>query len=195
VLRYAFAIAWVSWFASWWAAAWWSDRAAARPPFRRELLYRGVTIVGSLLLFGYRPPSVPDPLLWRSTVGAAWTLLGVAVAGFAFTWWARIHLGRLWSATVTRKAGHRVVDSGPYGIVRHPIYTGLLLAVFGTALVQGTALALAGAGIVAIGFVIKARLEERFLRAELGREAYDAYARRVPMLVPLAGTRRIKSEE
>ena len=54
-------------------------------------------------------------------------------AGILFAWWVRIHLGRLWSGAITRKEGHRVVDSGPYGLVRHPIYTGLLAATFTTA--------------------------------------------------------------
>src|SRR5438445_12979167 len=51
-------------------------------------------------------------------------------------WWARIHLGRLWSSNVTRKKNHHVVDSGPYGIVRHPIYTGVIVASIATAAIQ-----------------------------------------------------------
>lgn len=54
--------------------------------------------------------------------------IAVMIAGFAFCWWARIHLGRLWSMRVTKKEGHHVVDTGPYGVVRHPIYTGILVA-------------------------------------------------------------------
>jgi protein-S-isoprenylcysteine O-methyltransferase Ste14 len=90
----------------------------------------------------------------------------------------------LWSGGVTRREGHRVVDTGPYAIVRHPIYTGLMIAMLGTVLVRGTALSLAGFVVLTITYVIKARLEERFLRTELGAEVYDAYARWVPMLLP-----------
>jgi protein-S-isoprenylcysteine O-methyltransferase Ste14 len=89
---------------------------------------------------------------------------------------------------VTRKADHRIVDTGPYGIVRHPIYTGIILSVFATAAFKGTGVAFLGAAIMTVGFWIKARLEERFLRQELGAETYDSYRRRVPMLVPFGPT-------
>ena len=108
----------------------------------------------------------------------------VALAGLAFTWWARIHLGTLWSGNVTRKPDHHIVDTGPYGLVRHPIYTGLLVALYATALDRGSVLAIAGAAVLTLAFAIKARLEERFLGAELGAETYGGYRRRVPMLVP-----------
>ena len=98
-------------------------------------------------------------------------------------WWARLHLGRLWSSGVTRKDGHHIVDSGPYAIVRHPIYTGLIGATAAAAIQAGTVAALAGVAVLSLGFWIKARLEERFLRGELGAEAYDSYRRRVPMLI------------
>ena len=90
----------------------------------------------------------------------------------------------LWSGQVTKKADHRVVDTGPYAIVRHPIYTGILLAVYATAALKGTVLGLAGAAVITIGLWMKARLEEYFLREELGTN-YDAYRKRVPMLLPL----------
>ena len=82
------------------------------------------------------------------------------IAGFAFTWWARLTIGTLWSSGVTRKADHRVVDTGPYGLVRHPIYTGLIAAAFATAFVPLTPLTLAGAALITFGFFLKGRLEE-----------------------------------
>jgi protein-S-isoprenylcysteine O-methyltransferase Ste14 len=105
-------------------------------------------------------------------------------SAFLFAWWARLHLGRLWSSAITRKEDHRVIETGPYALVRHPIYTGLILAIFATAAAQATATSCLGAAFVAFGLWIKARVEERFLTAELGAEAYDTYRRRVPMLVP-----------
>jgi protein-S-isoprenylcysteine O-methyltransferase Ste14 len=96
----------------------------------------------------------------------------------------------LWSGTITKKADHRVIESGPYAIVRHPIYTGILLAVLATALVKGTVLALVGAAVITLGLWMKAKLEEGWLRQELGPDAYDAYRRRVPMLVPFGPTAR-----
>ncbi|MGH7583136.1 MAG: methyltransferase family protein [Gemmatimonadales bacterium] len=125
----------------------------------------------------------PMPL-WTTSPVAGWILVAVLVAGLAFTWWARMHLGRLWSSSVTRKADHHIVDTGPYGTVRHPIYTGIILGTIATAALRGTGMAWLGVLVMTIGWVVKARLEESFLRQELGAEAYDAYARRVPMLVP-----------
>ena len=91
--------------------------------------------------------------------------------------------GQLWSGTITRKADHRIVDTGPCGLVRHPIYTGILLAGLATMLAQGSLPGIAAA-VLLTGLWMKARMEEAWLRSELGAEAYDAYRRRVPMLVP-----------
>jgi len=82
------------------------------------------------------------------------------------------------------KAGHQVVSTGPYGLVRHPIYSGLIFAVLATALQKGTRFAVLAVAVVTLAFSAKARREERFLRKELGEDAYDAYARKTPMLVP-----------
>lgn len=181
----ALAAVWIVWWLSWLAAAAWSDRAVARPPRRRQIVYRLCAMAGVVLLFGpYRHDVQSEVVLWRTPQPLAWLLVAAAVTGFAFTWWARIHLGRLWSTSVTRKAGHHVVDSGPYGIVRHPIYTGITLASVATAAMRGTGAAWAGAAVMTAGWYVKARLEEGFLRAELGAAAYDEYARRVPMLIP-----------
>ena len=178
-------IAWVAFFVSWFIAAFWADPAARRPGLGAESLYRVVTFVGAVLLFGIYGHSYRGPgRLWFFPDDVEWVLFGVAVLGFLFAWWARVYLGRLWSSSVTRKADHHVVDSGPYAIVRHPIYTGILLAAIATAAQKGTLWAVTGVLIWTLGFWIKARLEERFLREQLGAEAYDSYRRRVPMLVP-----------
>lgn len=180
-------LVWAAWVASWWASAFWSDRAAKRLKASSEFLYRGLTIVAVLLLFGTVRWS--GDLVWLPSFrhpALAWTLVGITIAGLAFTWWARIHLGRLWSATVGRKKDHRVVDTGPYHLVRHPIYTGILLAALASACMRGTLISATGFVVLVIAFYIKARLEEGFLRAELGHDAYEAYARRTPMLVPFA---------
>jgi protein-S-isoprenylcysteine O-methyltransferase Ste14 len=75
--------------------------------------------------------------------------------------------------------------------VRHPIYTGIILASVATAAMRGTALAWLGFCVMTAGWVIKARLEEAFLREQLGADAYGEYARRVPMLVPRPGRRHL----
>ena len=113
-----------------------------------------------------------------------WALAGLTVLGFLFCWWARLSLGSLWSGNITAKADHRIVDTGPYALVRHPIYTGMITAAAGMAVLNGSLLNIVGVALVIVGFTIKARIEERFLRTELGAEAYDAYAKRVGMLIP-----------
>jgi protein-S-isoprenylcysteine O-methyltransferase Ste14 len=115
-------------------------------------------------------------------------LVGATVSGFAFSWWARIVLGRLWSSSVTRKTDHRIVTTGPYRVVRHPIYSGIIVAVLATAGIRGTAAGCLGAALIVLGLFVKARVEEGFLRRELGEQQYIDYARRVPMLVPFRWT-------
>jgi protein-S-isoprenylcysteine O-methyltransferase Ste14 len=178
-------IAWIAWLISWFAAAAWSDRTIKRPAVGREVLYRVLTIAGAVLLFGFNPDAQrADTALWPVPSIIGWLLAGLVMCGFLFMWWARIHLGQLWSSSVTRKEHHHVVDTGPYAIVRHPIYTGLLLAIISTLLARGTVRTLAGSTIIAVGIYIKARVEEEFLAQQLG-ESYAAYTRRVPMLLPL----------
>jgi protein-S-isoprenylcysteine O-methyltransferase Ste14 len=170
--------AWGLWLASWLVAASWAARVANRPVFGSQTLYNLITIAGVALLFTRIDSD-------QGLTGAlGWSMFAVVVAGFAFCWWARVHLGAMWSGSVTRKADHHIVDTGPYGLVRHPIYTGLIVSAFAQAALVGKIRGLVGAALIVIGFFVKARLEEAFLRQELGPEVYDAYRARVPMLIP-----------
>ena len=175
---------WITWAVSWAVAAAWANRTEARPTVSAELLYRVVTMAGIGLLFVAARMAHPGPRFWHTPPPVGWCLVALTFAGFAFCWWARIHLGRLWSSSVTRKSDHRIIDTGPYSLVRHPIYTGIITAALAMAANQATLGALIGLALVIVGFWIKARLEERFLRQELGAEVYDAYTRRTGMLVP-----------
>ncbi|HEX3753805.1 MAG TPA: isoprenylcysteine carboxylmethyltransferase family protein [Rhizomicrobium sp.] len=177
-------LVWVVWGVTWTIAAAWSARSTARLPIRRELFYR-LLLVGGILLLFFPLRRLPNLILWQLSETSRWACVGLAIVGFGFCWWARIHLGLLWSANVARKADHRVIETGPYGIVRHPIYTGIILASIAVLVERGTALAILGVCLVILSWYLKARLEESYLRAELGVPAYDAYAARVPMLVPL----------
>ena len=180
---YAFAVLWSAWMISWALGALWASEAAARPPQREERFYWLLTLAGAVLIMvNFRNGRLD--MVWTQPDWVEWSLFGLALIGLAFTWWARLHLGRLWSGRITRKADHKIIDTGPYGLVRHPIYTGILLALLATALLKPGPGGVAGFALLAISFVIKARLEERFLMQELGAEAYAGYRRRVPMLVP-----------
>jgi protein-S-isoprenylcysteine O-methyltransferase Ste14 len=155
----------------------------------REWAHRLVTAVG-VILFAVPARRYEGYLrLWHVGWAGAWICVALEAAGFAFCWWARVHLGRLWSSNVTRKQDHHVVDTGPYALVRHPIYTGILLAVLAVVVAKGTVIGIFGAALITAGLVMKARLEEAWLHSELG-PSYDAYRQRVPMLIPFLGTRR-----
>jgi protein-S-isoprenylcysteine O-methyltransferase Ste14 len=200
-VRFVLIVIWIGWLFSWVVAAGWSRKTVKAPSAAREIPYRLVQGVGLAMVFmsigGLSgrplPPNAPPVVstlfapLWVLPSAGAWIAIALCAAGFAFAWWARLHLGTLWSSSVTRKEDHRIVDTGPYGIVRHPIYTGMLMGAIALVVASGTTLALIGFAVFVVGILMKARLEERFLSGELGVEAYESYRRRVPMLVPFAG--------
>jgi protein-S-isoprenylcysteine O-methyltransferase Ste14 len=190
--RIAIYILWVVWYVTWIGAVIWSGKTKTQLKTDIGGMNRYLSGIGSVLLFwptaprtgSYAPYDLATGRLWPSSAGADWSLFGLTVAAFAFCWWARVHLGRLWSGFVTLKEDHRIVDTGPYGIVRHPIYSGVMVAALMTALIRATPAALVGFCLFTTGFWMTARIEERFLREQLGRKDYDNYSRRVGMLAP-----------
>ncbi len=179
-----FAAIWVAWGVTWLGAAAWSDRTQKRAASWDVSAFRLLTAIGAILLWHGTARAFGLSRLWHVGYGGAYALAGVTLTGIGFAWWARLHLGRLWSGSITLKERHRIVDTGPYSLVRHPIYTGLIGATLATAAAQATATAVVGWALVALGLWLKARAEERFLVDEFGSESYAAYQRRVPMLVP-----------
>lgn len=189
-MRPGFAIIflWALFALSWLVAAWWSAPTHKGIGFRAEIRYRVVLLIGGLI-FAVPARNYYGPLrFWFVTPTEAWMCVAVIAIGFAFSWWGRVYLGPLWSGNVAHKGEHAVIDTGPYAIVRHPIYFGVLVAVFATCAAKGTVWGVAGAVIITLGLWMKARLEERWLHQELEPGAYEAYCRRVPMLVPFGPT-------
>jgi protein-S-isoprenylcysteine O-methyltransferase Ste14 len=174
---------WGGWLVSWMIAAAWASRTANRPPVGSQVLYRLITFAAFVLLLG-QVDAYSEPALWATPLALGWAMAALTAAGFGFCWWARLYLGRLWSGSVTRKEDHHIVDTGPYALVRHPIYTGIIVASAATAIARGTPTAFIGLGLMILGCWIKAKLEESFLRSELGAAHYDAYASRTGMLLP-----------
>jgi protein-S-isoprenylcysteine O-methyltransferase Ste14 len=123
--------------------------------------------------------------LWRLPLWRPLIFLGIAVecVGIAFAIWAREHLGKIWSSRVTLKKDHRLIQSGPYRIVRHPIYTGALFALGGLAVATGLASVLICVAGMVVDWWIKLRQEERLLIEHFGDE-YREYQRKVPALIP-----------
>jgi len=179
-----FAVIWLGWLISWTVGALWSDRTEKRLVTWGVLVYRILIVAGVILSLPLTARHLGAGRIWHVRYTGAYLLAGVTLAGILFAWWARIHLGRLWSSGVARKENHRVVDTGPYRLVRHPIYTGLLASSLATMIAQATATAMAGWILIVLGLWMKARAEERFLAAELEPEAYVSYRLRVPMLLP-----------
>jgi protein-S-isoprenylcysteine O-methyltransferase Ste14 len=185
-------ILWAVWYATWIGAVIWSGKTTTQMKTDMGGLHRFLSGLGAVLLFlpsepHNGPRSISNMLtgrLWDSWDRVDWGLFLLTVVAFGFCWWARLHLGRLWSGFVTLKEDHRIVDTGPYALVRHPIYSGVIFAVLTTALMRANPAALVGCSLIAIGFSMTARVEERFLREQLGADAYDNYSRRVGMLIP-----------
>jgi protein-S-isoprenylcysteine O-methyltransferase Ste14 len=184
VYRYLFPALWLSWAAYWWWAA-----RGAKPTQRREtlasrLLHIVPLLVAVWLLWAERAPGtfLNEPLFawtpWMHWAGAL-----VTAGGLLFTVWARVHLGRNWSGTVTIKQGHELVTDGPYALVRHPIYTGLLAAFIGSALARAEWRGVLAVLIAGAALWRKLRLEERWMAERFG-EQYLAYRERVPALLP-----------
>jgi protein-S-isoprenylcysteine O-methyltransferase len=116
---------------------------------------------------------------WLDYAGSA-----MQIAGLTFCIWARLHIGRNWSGMVTLKEGHTLVRTGPYGIVRHPIYSGLLLAFLGMAVDHGDLAGLSGFLVLVVEWKRKSLVEERLMVEQFGEE-YKRYRAEVKGLVPM----------
>ena len=177
-------IIWLAWVISWIVASFWSGRTKAHVPISEAWVYWLPIVFGSIMLLPVTERELGARQLYHPGESGTYLAAAVVVIGISFTWWGRIHLGRFWSNAITHKEDHRIIDTGPYGVVRHPIYTGQIIGLFASGLAIATWTAMVGVLLIAFGQFQKARLEERFLSAELGAEAYGAYSRRVPMIVP-----------
>lgn len=179
------AAAWIVWLVTWILAAGWSARTASHHDLGAESPSRVLTLAAVVMMLAAYWP-LPRAVLWTLPEAINWAMFGLVVLGLGFTWAARLHLGPLWSSTSAPTEGHYIVDTGPYGVVRHPVYAGLLLAAVATAVEQGRLEAVAGVLVLITAISLRAKLEERFLRADLGDAAYGSYRSRVPMLIPFA---------
>jgi protein-S-isoprenylcysteine O-methyltransferase Ste14 len=120
---------------------------------------------------------IPPTLAWR------WAAVAITAAGVALAIWARRSLGSNWSGVVTLKEGHELIRKGPYRSIRHPIYTGILIALLGTAVMIGEVRGLLAVVACLLSFYIKARREESFLSQEFG-PAFAEHRRHTGMFLP-----------
>jgi protein-S-isoprenylcysteine O-methyltransferase Ste14 len=172
-----FAVGWAAFWLYWLVAAFSVKRG--RVPWSRELRIRVILVILVILLIRlgvFRGHGLnTDP--WRAGIGLVFFAVGL---GFAI--WARMHIGRNWGPPMTQKVEPELVTSGPYRLVRHPIYSGILAAGLGTAVALSwwwlIAVALAGVYIL-----YSAKIEERYLTDQFPDD-YPDYKRSTKMLVP-----------
>jgi protein-S-isoprenylcysteine O-methyltransferase Ste14 len=175
---------WLGWISSWIVASFWSGRTKVAVPSFESLTYRLPILFGAIFLMPPVERLLGVTQLYNVGNSGTYLVAAIVVLGLSFTWWARIHLGRFWSNAITHKEDHRIIDTGPYGVVRHPIYTGQIVGLLATGIAIGNWAAMLGVVLISLGECLKARMEERFLSVELGVDAYGSYCRRVPMIVP-----------
>ena len=121
--------------------------------------------------------------LWPSGFLPFWLGAALTVAGLLFAVWAREHLGRNWSSSVTIKQGHELITTGPYAVVRHPIYTGILAGFLGMAIAISQVRGFIVVALIFLVFWLKLRMEEQWMRSQFG-ETYTTYSRHTAALVP-----------
>jgi protein-S-isoprenylcysteine O-methyltransferase Ste14 len=164
--------AWLALLIYWNIAAIWVNRATYTEPWWQRFMH-GLPLAAAfyLILFRHGPSLFFGPMYERQwSNGFVYVALAITFAGLLWAVWARVHLGRYWSGMITLKEGHKLITTGPYRFTRHPIYTGWLTGIFGSALTAGTGDALLGVAIVAIAFTWKLRREEKLLIQQFGDE-------------------------
>lgn len=182
--RALISILWLCWVAYWIVAAARTKANRRAESWLTGAAYRVPLVLGIILLiFPGHNRSPANLFLWPRSVITLIIGLCLVTVGLSIAVWARRHLGEYWSAHITLKVDHRVVQSGPYAFVRHPIYSGLLLALLGTVISIGTLQSCIGLALIFLSFVVKLMLEEQWLCAYVGVE-YKQYRRRVKALIP-----------
>lgn len=184
IYDYLFPAMWVGYLAYWWGMST-NVKETERQESAASRLVRLVSIVCAAVLLWL--PRAPLRLLNERFlplgVWCFWSGAALTAGGMLFSVWARRYLGKNWSQAVTLKEGHELITSGPYALVRHPIYTGLLLAFVGCAVARGEWRGLLAVALVFGALWRKLRLEETWMRVQFG-EPYEAYSRQVAALVP-----------
>jgi protein-S-isoprenylcysteine O-methyltransferase Ste14 len=171
----------------------WRIRAAANTKTNQRIepvasrILRSVICLVAIALLLIPATRIPLPWLyiqlWPVGMWPFWLGASVTIAGLLFAVWAREHLGRNWSSSVTIKQGHELITSGPYAVVRHPIYTGILTGFLGMAIAISQVRGFIVFALFLLAFWIKLRREEQWMRSQFG-EVYVTYAHQTAALVP-----------
>lgn len=175
---------WVAFLVVWliWAVR--TKATQVREGVFSRLSYTIINVVAFYLMFsGDAPREYLSARLFSPNPLTAALGIAITFAGIAFAVWARVYLGGNWSSSVTLKVGHQLIRSGPYRWVRHPIYAGMTLAMFGTAIVRAQVRGAIAVILVYLGFKIKSKIEERVMTDTFGAE-YDDYRSSTGAILP-----------
>ena len=175
---------WTLFAVVWLMAAFATKKSVYRESRAQRLRYTIPILLGFFLMATGRRLSGPlNHRVIPHLDALAWIGVVLCVAGLIFCVWARFTLGRNWSGVVTLKGGHELITSGPYALVRHPIYTGLLTMFVATIIVRGHVAGLIAIPLVFVSFWVKLRYEEKLMLEQFPNE-YASYQQRVKRLVP-----------
>ena len=173
---------WVAWGAYWIIASRFVQRAKESEGIVLRLQHLIPAAAGFILIFNFFHRIWIFGPIYGNQILAIVGLV-ITACGLSFATCARVHLGKYWSGIITLKEGHRLIRTGPYSIVRHPIYTGFLLGALGSAMTAGTGDAIVGFLIMVVAYIVKIKREEMVLTKEFGDE-YARFKAEVATLVP-----------
>ncbi len=175
---------WIFFLLVWIVFALRTKRTLQRESIGSRLSYSILVVAGFYILFNHDfSMGWLQVRLYPRSTAIATTGVVLTALGIAFAIWARLYIGENWSGTVTVKVGHQLIRTGPYAWVRHPIYSGILLASLGTAVVRREPRGLLAVAVLWLAFTIKRRKEESFMRQTFGAQ-YDDYSRSTGAIVP-----------
>jgi protein-S-isoprenylcysteine O-methyltransferase Ste14 len=181
---YYFLVVWIAFLLFWQIKAG-DAKATHRLEPAASRIVRSIVFLAAIALLSL--PHIPAPWLYRrilpNALWAFWIGAVVTLAGLLFAVWAREHLGANWSRSVTIKQNHELIVSGPYALVRHPIYTGILTGFIGSAIALAQVRGFIAFVLVFLALWYKLRMEEQWMRAQFG-ETYATYSKRVAALIP-----------
>ena len=181
---YLFPAMWAGYSVYWWAMSRDVKETEREEPASSRITRLVLIICAFALLWLPRVPlSLLNERFLPLGIWCFWSGAAITAGGLLFSVWARRHLGKNWSQAVTLKEDHELITTGPYALVRHPIYTGLLLGFIGCAVARGEWRGLVAVALVFVALWRKLRLEEKWMRVQFGA-SYETYSRRVAALVP-----------
>ena len=177
-------VCWIIFIVVWLLGAVSTKRTIYRESSAERARYWLVLVIGYFLVI--ESSVLPSPFDWLvipHTTSSAWVGASLCVSGLMFAIWARVILGRNWSGVITLKEGHELIERGPYRVVRHPIYTGILAMFAGTAIAMGSFGGFLGLLLVFVSFWLKLKREEDLMLKHFPDE-YAVYQRRVKRIIP-----------